>query len=225
MKKKVLVIEAHSDDSAISIGGFLEKFRDIYDYHFALVCSSDIVFHHAGLVTRDQRISEYEKFVQHFEGTFHRTKSLPFDKESKLDMVSRHAIVTALEEVIEKVRPEILIFQGPSFHHDHTVVYEATIAATRPTARHYPETLLVMENPTYVHSLGPSTDFKANYYVTLTESQLERKLHNFKKYFPSQIRDDENYLSAEGLRSWARYRGVESRSKYAEGLHLYSEVI
>lgn len=222
MTKKVLVIEAHSDDSAISIGGFLEKFRGHYEYHFALVCSSDVVFHHAGLVTRDERIREYEQFVQHFGGTFHRTSSLPFDKEAELDTLPRVEVVTALEEVIEAVRPEILIFQGASFHHDHTVVYEATVAATRPTSRHYPELLLVMENPTYVHSLGPSTDFTANYFVELSEGQLERKLENFKRFFPTQIRDDENYLSSEGLRSWARYRGVESRCRYAEGLHLFS---
>lgn len=222
MKKKVLVIEAHSDDSAISIGGFLEKFRASYEYHFALVCSSDVVFHHAGLVTREERIREYENFVQHFGGIFHRTRSLPFDKEARLDTLPRLDVVSALEEVLEAVRPEILIFQGPSFHHDHTVVYEATVAATRPTSRHYPELLLVMENPTYVHSIGPSTDFKANYFVELSEDQLEKKLDNFKRFFPTQIREDENYLSSEGLRSWARYRGVESRCRYAEGLHLFA---
>jgi hypothetical protein len=73
--------------------------------------------------------------------------------------------------------------------------------------------------------LGPSTDFKANYYVTLSDLELERKVENFAKFFPTQIRDDDNYLSAEGLKSWARYRGVESRAKYAEGLHLYSEIL
>lgn len=225
MKPKVLIIEAHSDDSAISIGGYLEKFRETYEFHFALICSSDVDFHHAGLVARETRLQEYQDFINYFGGVFHQTQTLPFDYESRLDTLPRETIVAAIEEVIGRVCPDVLIFQGSSFHHDHTAVYEATIAATRPTARFYPSAMLVMENPTYVHSLGPSTDFKPNFYVQLSDEEMDKKLDNFRRFFPSQIRDDENYLSAEGLKTWARYRGVESRCRFAEGLYLYSSVI
>lgn len=225
MLKKVLVIEAHSDDSAISIGGFLEKFKEVYEYHFCLVANSDLHLYHYGEVKRAQRLREYESFVNHFNGTFHKTKSLPFDYDSLLDTLPKRDLVKAVEEVIEKVKPEILICQGPSFHHDHTLVYEAVIAATRPTARHCPGTIYVMENPTYVHSIGPQTDFFPNCYVELSKDVLSRKLDNYKKYFPSQIREDENYLSEKGLRAWARYRGIESRCQYAEALKIHTRVI
>ena len=33
-----------------------------------------------------------------------------------------------------------------------------------------------MENPTYVHSIGPATDFKPDLYVSLTEEQMEQML-------------------------------------------------
>lgn len=225
MRKKVLIVEAHSDDSAISVGGFLEKFKHEYEYHFALVSCSDVDFHHAGLVSRKTRLREYRNFVNHFDGIFHQTDTLPFDSESRLDTLPKELVVRSIEEVIQKVKPEILIFQGPSFHHDHTIVYESTIAATRPTSRHFPDIMLIMENPTYVHTLGPSTDFKANYYVELSDDELMRKNNNFSNFFPSQIREEGNYLSAEGIRAWARYRGVEARSLYAEALSLYSAVI
>ena len=67
-KEKVLLIEAHSDDSAISTAGFLEKFREKYDYHFVLSACSDIDLHHKGLITRDERLKEYEAYVKHFDG-------------------------------------------------------------------------------------------------------------------------------------------------------------
>lgn len=225
MKEKLLIIEAHSDDSAISVGGFLEKYRDKYEYHFALVCASDLNLHHIGKVTRDQRLEEYKAFVNHFGGHFHQTELLPFDSESQMDTLPKKQIVKGIEQVIEKVKPETLIFQGPSFHHDHTLVYEATIAATRPTARFLPKSMFVMENPTYVHSLGPSTDFNANFYIQLSEEQLQMKLDNFRNFFPTQIREDENYLSSEGLKSWARYRGIESRCLYAEALNVFKQII
>lgn len=220
-KEKVLIIEAHSDDSAISVGGFLEKFRDKYEYHFALIANSDLKLHHYGNITKEQRLEEYENYVSHFNGKWHKTGRLPMDFDSRLDTLPRRDIVGAIEEVIEAAQPEILICQGPSFHHDHTIVYESVIAATRPTARFMPSSMYIMENPTYVHSIGPQTDFKADLYIELDEETLQRKLDNYRNFFPTQIREDENNLSEKGLRSWARYRGIESRCTYAEALKTY----
>lgn len=225
MKDKILIIEAHSDDSAISIGGFLEKFKDQFEYHFALIANSDLSLHHYGEITKKQRSNEYQNYVQHFGGVWHQTDDLPFDSDAMLDTIPKKDLVRAVEVVIDKVQPDCLICQGPSFHHDHSLVYEATIAATRPTSRHFPKEIYIMENPTYVHSLGPQTDFKPNLYIELDEKIIQSKLENFRKYFPTQVRDDENYLSEEGLRSWARYRGIESRCRYAEALQTYIRVI
>jgi LmbE family N-acetylglucosaminyl deacetylase len=224
-KEKLLIVEAHSDDSAISISGFLDKNRDRYQYHFLLMALSDINMHHAGMVTRAQRETEYADYVNYFDGIWHREAALPLDADSQLDQIPKRQLVSLIESVIEGVKPETLICQGPSFHHDHSLVYEATVAATRPTARFFPQQILVMENPTYVHSIGPQTDFKPDMYVSLTEQQMQAKLECFRKYFPSQIRKNDNYLSEEGIRSWARYRGIEARCQYAEALKTFIRVI
>lgn len=225
-KKKVLIVEAHSDDSCISIGGFLEKFKDDYEYHFFLTAVSTVKLHHTGVVSRTDRIKEYENFISDFKGIWHYNGEAPFDFDSRLDKVPRREIVSVIEDVIGKVQPDMLIFQGPSFHHDHTIVYEATVAATRPTARFCPPEMYVMENPTYVHSIGPSTDFKPNLYCKLTPDEIQQKLDRFRICFPSQIRDgDKNYLSLEGIRSLARYRGIEAGCEFAEALRTYIRII
>jgi LmbE family N-acetylglucosaminyl deacetylase len=224
-KKKVLIVEAHSDDSAISIGGFLDKFSVQCEYHFALVVCSDIKLHHSGLLTRDERLEEYRQYVEHFHGHWHLETPLPLDADACLDTIPKRKIVAHIETIIGIVKPDVLICQGPSFHHDHTIVYESVIAATRPTARHLPDEIYICENPTYVHSLGVQTDFKPDFYVNLTEEQLNRKLECFRIYFPSQIRDDNNALSEDGIRAWSRYRGIEARCKYAEAMHTYIRVV
>ena len=224
-KENLLVIEAHSDDSAISISGLLDKNRHRYHYHFLLLTLSDVMMHHAGLVTRKQRESEYENYVRHFEGTWHRHPQLPLDADGTLDQVPKRTLVSLIENTIAEVKPAILLCQGPSFHHDHMLVYEAAIAATRPTARFFPREMYIMENPTYVHSSGPQTDFKPDTYVSLTEAEMTRKLDCFRQCFPSQIRHHENYLSEEGIRSWSRYRGIEARCQYAEALRTFIRVI
>ena len=62
-KENLLIVEAHSDDSVISVGGFLEKYRSKYNYHFLLMAVSDVNLHHAGHITREQRFKEYENLL------------------------------------------------------------------------------------------------------------------------------------------------------------------
>lgn len=225
-KQRVLIVEAHSDDSAISATGLMEKFKDKYEYHFVVMSVSSIFMHHLNAeISREERFKEYKNYVEYFEGTWHAVHGMPFDTDARMDTIGKREIVASLEQVISDVRPDIMICQGPSFHHDHTITYEAAIAATRPTARHCPRTILVMENPTYVHSIGPSTDFRPEFYCALSEEQVDKKIEIFSKFFPSQIRPGQNYLSPEGIKAWARYRGLECRQAYAEAFMLYKMVI
>jgi LmbE family N-acetylglucosaminyl deacetylase len=225
-KQKVLIVEAHSDDSAISATGLMEKFKGKYEYHFVLMSVSEIYLHHLERkITREERMKEYENYVNYFNGTWHKNTVVPFDSDARMDLLPKAQIVRALEDVIGEVKPDVMICQGPSFHHDHTITYEAMIAATRPTARHCPTTMLIMENPTYVHSVGPSTDFKPEFYCSLTEEQIDKKIDIFSTCFPSQIRKGGNYLSPESLKAWAKYRGMECRREYAEAFHMYKMVV
>ncbi len=224
-KKQLLVIEAHSDNSSIGIGGFLEKYRSDYQYHFCVMAVSGIHLYHKGKVSREERLLEYDQYVKHMNGIWQLVDGIPFDHDSALDTLPIKQLILAVEKVIQNVQPDVLIFQGPSFHQDHSLVYEAVIAATRPTCRFCPKEMYIMENPTYVHTLGFAKDFKANMYCELTPSQLEKKLACFEQCFPSQIRQGKNSLSLDGIRSWARYRGIEAGCEYAEALQVYMRCI
>jgi len=177
MKKKILIIEPHSDDSIISCGGFLLKNKDKFDLSFCLVCASDLNMYH-GRVSRQTRIDEYQDYVDYFDGNLITPEcgdmKLPLDMESRLDAISRSLLVKLVESAILEVKPDILMIMGPSFHHDHTIVYEAVIAATRPTFTASPELIYVMENPTYVHEPYPGT-FRADTYVELDKETAEMK--------------------------------------------------
>jgi len=223
MKKKLLIIEPHSDDSIISCGGFLLKNKNKFDLNFCLVCASDLNLYH-GHVSRETRINEYKKYVEYFGGEFVTPKQdelkFPLDMEGRLDTLSKSKLVKLIENAILQVKPDILMIMGPSFHHDHTIVYESVIAATRPTFTTSPELIYVLENPTYVHDPYPET-FRANTYVELTKELAEEKCQLFEELFPSQIREEGNYLSKSGLIKWAQYRGIEARCDYAEAFSQF----
>ena len=223
-KKKLLIIEPHSDDSIIAAGGFLEKYGDNYEIYFSLVCASDLDLYH-GFVSRDDRIKEYQSYVSHFGGTFVKTEFneyiLPLDLESKLDLMPRAILVKLIELTIMNIKPDLIMCMGPSFHHDHTLVYESIIAATRPTFLWTPPNVYIMENPTYVHDAYSDRKFNPNLFIELNEEQIDKKNKLFERLFPSQIRTEGNYLSSKGIKKWAQYRGIEARCDFAEAFSIY----
>jgi LmbE family N-acetylglucosaminyl deacetylase len=227
-KKKMLLIEPHSDDSFISCGGYLLKHQENFDLYFCLVCASDLNMYHAK-VSRETRINEYREYINFFNGKFitpnDEDRALPLDMEGRLDKIPRSQLVKLIEKAIFQVEPDILMVMGQSFHHDHTAVYEAVVAATRPTLTFTPKEIYIMENPTYVQSLSSSSKVIPDTYIELTESEINKKLECLQKIFPSQIREETNCLSPKGIKDWARYRGIEARSDYAEAFQTFLRVI
>jgi len=228
VKKKILVIEPHSDDGIIGAGGYFLKFKEDFDFYFCLITASTLNLNH-GKVTKDTRIQEYEKYVEFFSGKFMRSykenkKYLPLDEESKLDLFGKARLINIIENIISEVNPDVLMVTGPSFHQDHQLVYESTIAATRPTRALSVKETLIMENPTYVHSPYQNF-FKPNLYVELDENLIDQKCKVFEDLFPSQYRKTGNYLSKDGIKNHAAYRGIEARAKYAEAFYLFTKKI
>jgi len=228
MKKKILVIEPHSDDAIIAAGGYFLKFQKDIELFFCLITASDLNLNH-GYVEKKVRIEEYKNFVDCFNGKWVRNYKehkdfLPLDEESKLDLYSKAKLINIIENAITDTKPDTIMVTGPSFHQDHLVVYESLIAATRPTKELSAKEIIILENPTYVHS--PYLDyFKPNLYVDLSEDIINKKCDLFEKIFPSQARKTGNYLSKQGIKKHASYRGTEARTEYAEAFFQFIKKI
>jgi len=227
-KKKILIVEPHSDDSAIAAGAYLQKCSIECDLYFVLVSASSLNLRHK-YVSKEERIVEYQNYVDSLNGRFIRPYSqakniqLPVDMESKLDLVSKADLVNAIEQSIIMIEPDEILVMGPSFHHDHTIVFECVKAATRPTFHQKIKQVLIMENPTYVHSWN--MEYTPNVYFQANKKEIDLKLDRFEKMFPSQIRSKGNYLSREGILKWSKYRGIEARTEYAEAFHCLFRLI
>jgi len=229
-KKKLLIIEPHSDDGMFAAGGYFLKLKESneYDFNFALINSSDITLNHA-TVTRQQRIDEFQTYVDYFGGTFLRPTvdehQLPIDFDSKLDTFPIAKLIKFVELMINQVQPDILMTMAPSFHQDHRVLYEAVIAATRPTFHYSPSEILLMENPTYIHQLYPNM-YTINNYVRLDEELVDLKIDLIRRFFPSQINENRRgFLSLSSIKKWAQFRGFEAKSEFAEAFAIYNRIV
>jgi LmbE family N-acetylglucosaminyl deacetylase len=224
-KKKILILEPHSDDSCYSSGGFLKKYENDYEYYFRMMISSDIKLLHANrVVTSKERLEEYKNYAESFKNG-HVIEGRLFDCESRADTIPLREFVGEVERTLAEIKPDILIIQGDSYHQDHHVLYKACLAAMRPCGLFMPDTVLIGENATYMHKDPTNIELQPNTYCSLTKELVDHKVHLINDYFPSQVRPNTNYLSTQGIIDWAKYRGIESRCDYAEGFYELRRMI
>jgi len=225
-KRKCLILETHSDDSCISASGFLQKYSHKYDYYFALMVASDVKMNAINrLVTREERLEEYQNYVDYFKGTWVKNELIPFDADTKLNLIPTGELVKSIENALNYVKPDLMLVTGPSVHQDHTATYRAALSALRPCGTWCPPRVYVMENSTALRLDPQQVQLVPNVYCGLTEEQLDSKMRLFYDIFPSQRRPNSTLLSNEGIKQFAQYRGLECRRKYAEAFYQLQSVI
>ena len=211
ISERVLVWAPHCDDEAYGMGGTILKLHELGAQVFCcVVVCGDLHFEHTNtVITREERVAEFDAVTRrlHCEGTV-----LPFRAETRMDQIPIAEIVAAMERVQDEVRADCWYMIGPSFHQDHRVVFEAAMAAARPTRRSCPSQIFRYELPTY--SGNPREwAFTAHVYEDIGP-YLEDKIEICGLY-KSQIRPT-GMLSLDAIRRFAQTRGFESRCEAAE---------
>ena len=209
--ERVLVIAPHCDDEAYGMGGTILKLREQGAKVFCcVVVCGDLHFEHTNTtITREERVAEFGNVMRALgcEGAV-----LSFRQETRMDTVAMADVIAAIERVQDDFDADCWYMIGPSFHQDHRVVFEAAMAAARPTRKSCPRKIFRYELPTY--SGNPREwGFTAHVYEDVGPF-LEQKLAACALY-KSQIRPT-GMLSLDALRRFAQARGFESRCDAAE---------
>jgi LmbE family N-acetylglucosaminyl deacetylase len=193
----ILAIGAHPDDIEIGCAGTVMKFKekDCRFYQMVLTCG----FEGGDAEMRRQeqeRAAEVIGVDDLFWGGF---------KDTMLGADIRR-LIDSIENVMKKTEPAFIFVNYPKdTHQDHRYLAEATISAARNTRN-----ILFYEVPT-------SIDFNPNVFVDISQF-MERKLEALIAH-ASQI----DKTNIEGLsildiaKAAAFFRGVQGRTKYAEG--------
>ena len=195
-----LFIAPHADDEILGCGGTISKLkRDGKDVHL-IVCSQ-----------RKQDLSTYHEVYDQFTSY----NILPFEDE-KLD---RYYLLKSIETIYNELKTDtIYIPNKDDFNLDHKEVYKACEVVLRRYQEHQPKRVLMYETPSST-TQSFNNNFKCNYYEEIDEIDLKYKVNNFKKY-KNEIREYQNPSSAEGIKNYAKFRGMECNAIYAEGFNL-----
>lgn len=217
--RNILLISPHTDDELFGAGGTLLKLKDM-GCNIKLVvmsCASRYLSHLNKNISRSEQWNEF----CHSAEFLSTEDPLLYDiGEKRLEEVPVYKSVRWLDSVISEFSPDVILLPEPSYHQEHKITYEVSIASVRPTyGRKQPSKIFTYEIPTATWS-GSSKIFFPNVYCCI-DDKISQKVDIFKDCYKLQYTENSRIKLGEfGLTSHARYRGIESGYEYAEAFML-----
>lgn len=168
MKKTVLVLSPHADDSELGMGGTVAKHvrkgDDVYVVCMATHRNDDI------------RIAQFESAVKTLGATPLEALRGKFNDgkvgESMADLVS------TIDDFKNKIKPDILYLPYPSIHQDHIAVYEAGLRSARISLSDrqwfIPNVLVYREPVSQIDVYA--TGLKFDLFSILDDADIKRKM-------------------------------------------------
>lgn len=218
---KVLVIAAHPDDEVIGAGGTIARH----------VANGDVVSW--CVVTEGYDPPWPKPVLEEARAQVHEVReSLGIARvffcgfpTVKLNTVPYRELSSALQGVVDEVRPEIVYTTpGNDVNQDHRLVFESTLVATRPLPGSSVRRLLCYEiGPTVGFGTpGSAVAFNPNVFVDIAPF-LEKKLQAMRCY-RTELREYPHPRSLQGIELFARERGLRVGLAAAECFELIREL-
>jgi LmbE family N-acetylglucosaminyl deacetylase len=207
---KILLLSPHTDDIELGAGGTViklleEKSNDICWAVFS-ICEDAVP---EGLPP-DTLEKEFTSVASKLGIRDYRIYRFP----NKNFPQYRQEILSQLDKVKREFKPDLLI--SPSlndFHQDHKIIAEEAVRAFKKDAG-----IIGYELP------WNNLVFSPQLTVKLTGKQMEGKWELLSIY-KSQFTLQRSYFSKEFIFGWARMRGVQCNSEYAEAFEVVRWII
>lgn len=214
--KKILIIAAHPDDEILGCGGIIFKLKQYNKFK--------IIFLTNGVSARSKdknkilkRKKECKKLFKYLE--IEKPTFLDFP-DNKLDKLPLLKIVKKIEKIIKSYKPEIVFTHYENcLNIDHQITYRATITACRPLKNISVEKILSFEVLSSTEwGVFKKKSFEPNYYFEIT-NEIKNKIKAM-KFYKSELKNYPHSRSLKAIETLAKFRGISSGFKYAEGFVL-----
>jgi LmbE family N-acetylglucosaminyl deacetylase len=224
----ILIIGAHPDDEALSMGATIKKHSDEGNDVYLCVLSGNAAARSKTAQGGDLRTQaeEAEKLLGIKDADFFDFPNI------KMNTVPMLEVVQAIESSITKFKPEVIYTHwGGDLNIDHRVVYDATMAAIRLPQRETADMpmdqikrVLCYETPSSTEWAAPlpSNAFLPNVFVKV-DDQMSIKMEAIKLY-KGILRKVPHARSPEAIYALATLRGAQAGYKYAEAFVLIREL-
>lgn len=227
MKNKILIVAAHPDDEVLGCGAtILKMVKSGYEAHLLILGEGKTSRSVSGLGNFKQDLEELNK------ETMNSCKVLGISSfenagfpDNKFDSLALLDIVQKIEEVKNKIRPDIIFT-----HHfgdiniDHQVTHRAVLTATRPMRDECVKEVYSFEvaSSTEWNSYSRENIFIPNVFVEV-ENEIDDKVLAMDQYC-SELREYPHPRSLQYIKEMAKNNGVRVGLKYSENFCLIRSV-
>lgn len=223
--EKILIIAAHPDDEILGCGGVISKLisegsvvKILFLGEGSTCRFEDMNSDQAKLAVQERNFNAVLA-LQELEVDDFEFVNLPCGRFDQVPILNINKI---LERVIREYRPDTVFTHSENdSNNDHRIVFRSTVMATRPCGDHIVKKLLSYEVPSS-SEWGYIEAFRPNYFVSLKESQIDKKWLALKHY-KDEMREYPFPRSQTGIKNLARHRGMQSGVPYAEAFLLIRE--
>jgi LmbE family N-acetylglucosaminyl deacetylase len=208
---KVLFLSPHTDDVELGAGGTLLKFlENRYEILWVVFSTAEDSLPHN--VPKDTLKKEFLNVCGSL-GLRERDYKI-FNFRVRRLHEHRQEILEKLVEIREDFFPDLVIGTSPNdYHQDHQVLTNEMIRAYKNTS-----SIICYELP-WNH-----VRFDTRAFVKLERSHIKKKIDLLKNY-KSQMKQKKSYFSEEFVFGWARLRGVQVYSEFAEAFEVIKWIL
>ena len=221
MSKIILVVASHSDDEALGCGGTIARHVKSGDKVHLIFMTNGVGSRNAKIEEVDRRKSAAQKSADILEASSIQQFDFP---DNKMDTIALLDVVKAIEEVIDKLQPEIIYT-----HHigdlniDHQITHKALITACRPQSGFCVKEIYTFEIPSSTEWNTPGVEpFSPNVYIDITDyidiKKQALEVYSKEMRQPPHSRSIDNTLRLNAL------RGNSVGVDYAEAFVLVRSV-
>lgn len=228
--QKILVVAAHPDDEVLGCGATIaklaEKGADIHVVFFSDGESSRFKGSNFSTSEVAEKISSRHSAAIKAATVLGTNPPLFFDfPDNRLDTIPLLDLAQALEEIIFKVCPTLILTHFPGdLNVDHQKVFESVLVATRPQNNPSVKEILCFEVPS---STEWSTQvyrqaFSPNYFIDV--SGFQYKKFQALQVYESEMRQFPHPRSYEAIDALMKWRGAAVNLQLAESFHLVRKI-
>jgi LmbE family N-acetylglucosaminyl deacetylase len=225
-KSKILIVAAHPDDEVLGCGGTIVKYAKDNEIYI-LILGEGISSRY--LNRQDAPADELSALKQKAAkaGNFLGAKDTFFFDfpDQRFETISFLEIVKKVEELIGKIKPEIIFTHNSSdLNLDHRITFNAVLTAARPVKNCSVREIYSFEAPSSTEWSFQKINgaFSPNIFEDISLT-IEKKIEAAKIY-ESEMRKFPHPRSEEGIKILAQKRGMEAGIKFAEAFELIRRI-
>lgn len=217
MSDRVVVVSPHSDDECLGAGGTIALLARAGAQVTVVTVGSELPPLYPAEVK--ETIHDEARRCHELLGV---SESVFLDIPSvQIPRVPIERLNAGIQDVIDRVRPQIVFMPFPDRHVDHRATFDAAVVATRPFRGGRCIDLVVMYeviSETFWNVPGAEPTFAAEWTVDISET-IDTKIEAYERY-TSRITEFPGPRSTEALRALAIFRGSQQSMAYGESFNI-----